>query len=78
MTTKTTWQPIETAPKDGTRFLSVKIKKDGSYRLQITRWLEPHGLSAPYRKIAAWTGWEEKTSQPTHWMSLPEVPNAEA
>lgn len=71
---ETTWQPIETAPKDGTRFLSVRVKKDRTPRLQITAWLKPGSKNTPYRKEEGWSGWEEKSSQPTHWMELPNVP----
>lgn len=67
------WQPIETAPMDGTPILCV-VK--GIY--------EPTG--EPFHPDVAhwdgdeWTGTncevdnERNTYQPTHWMPLPEPP----
>lgn len=56
------WQPIETAPRDGTRVLIC---------WQDTGVVE----SAEYRKGAGWTGaacfW---IRDPSHWMPLPGAP----
>ena len=54
------WQPIETAPKDGTVFLAF-WDKDGDTRYVCAkrgRRGGPIGLQRP----------------PTHWMPLPEPP----
>lgn len=62
------WQPIETAPKDGTWVLAVGKNGAG-------RWTTP--------QTVRWTGlWEspvhdarvEVYHQPTHWMPLPPAP----
>jgi hypothetical protein len=65
------WQPIETAPKDGTRILGWSEKhvwkgihtcywgRDGE--LNPSRW---HGGHCRIGHI----------DQPTHWMQLPEPP----
>lgn len=68
------WQPIETAPKDGTEVLvwALWIDPDtdsfgsGStfHKARIDKWVR-----------GAW--WRTKQSphmQPTHWMPLPEPP----
>ena len=65
----TTWQPIETAPKDGTEILGLEGEVIGQMKWR----------SEPYRK----TGWhlsqlvwgdESTFSEPTHWMPKPEKP----
>lgn len=62
------WQPIETAPKDGTVILLYRYLR-GSLSFVIGYatndgikpiWME---YSAPF-----------KTIEPTHWMPMPEVP----
>lgn len=55
-----TWQPIETAPMDGTRVLlatpSGRIA-DGSFHARYDIWAWPYVMV-----------------NPTHWMPLPEPP----
>ena len=68
------WQPIETAPKDGTEILGWT----GSMFL-IVEWNEQkwHKKPAPY-----WDSgrpsitWMREYGQPTHWMPLPDPPAA--
>ena len=66
------WQPIETAPKDGTEILTVKhgvMVINNWHRCWMTR----KGQELVYND---WQ-WQSK---PTHWMPLPdppEVPNEE-
>ena len=72
------WQPIETAPKDGTVIL-------------LYRFTDPVKLGFPiYTRFQAWdyavgyytsdkerapTGWvSPPIANPTHWMPLPEPP----
>jgi hypothetical protein len=72
------WQPIETAPKDGTQILIA----DGKH-VTISRWYVHYmnGEPDPYRKPE----WEQAEMcggmggyygplQPTHWMPLPTTP----
>ena len=62
------WQPIETAPKDGTMFLGARA---GHVWVRVSFW----------RKTDKRFGWHgaqsmktEVANQPTHWMHLPEPP----
>jgi hypothetical protein len=61
-----TWQPIETAPKDGTRILVFidngddPIKTGGERDTDKACW------------ISSWSG--EVLYPPTHWMPLPPAP----
>lgn len=67
-----TWQPIETAPRDGTRILAWGT-------LHAPGWNDGERPSIEitvygYGGFAGWYapamgGWE-----PTHWMPLPEAP----
>ena len=71
-----TWQPIETAPKDGKRVL-VYAWQDGVSLLGVGFWVQP-------RTLAELGGWICRTlpeqdvdgtfSDPTHWMPLPAPP----
>lgn len=68
------WQPIETAPKDGTAVWAIE---DGA----------PHGLTMPHYVVVFWAPsarysargfWQcadrALVAQPTHWMPLPDPP----
>lgn len=63
------WQPIETAPKDGTDILVFRPRFDGNYIPQVGQdwWMR-----------ASYTGdcWAKSRAdcQPTHWMPLPPAP----
>lgn len=63
------WQPIETAPEDGTKILAYSPRAPGS-KIRVT-W---------YRKAednASYIGWGEFNMDywpPTHWMPLPTPP----
>lgn len=70
-----TWQPIETAPKDGTRVL---ISCDhGEF---IAYWSDNASLERCHRGPAwqifdcedCWYSWA--VEEPTHWMPLPKSP----
>jgi len=65
------WQPIETASKDGTVILGLEIQStlgDEQMRLPI-QWIGG-------RWSLAWTAWADESDDctPTHWMPLPEPP----
>ncbi len=61
------WQPIETAPKDGTRILVYRPGKHNYPKVGIDFWQVNR---APYN---CW--WHSPSDhQPTHWTPLPESP----
>jgi hypothetical protein len=69
------WQPIETAPKDGTRILLGRFVKKCEHRrnfhVQVDYW------NVPKRNGPRYTGWgrfNEHYWPPTHWMPLPDPP----
>jgi len=64
MGTQTTWQPIATAPKDGTKILVHRI---GWHAPEIAQW-------SSYSH--AWVLFEGSV-EPTHWMPLPNPPAGE-
>lgn len=71
------WQPIETAPKDGTEILTcsfeVTQKPDGSsliwYDCEVVHWVD-------YEERGGWWNGDviRYPDSPTHWMPLPEPP----
>jgi hypothetical protein len=69
------WQPIETAPRDGTPVLLYVPKHEG--------W-EPFIVQGWYESGAFDRGWYEAASEnwckpsPTHWMPLPPPPTTDA
>ena len=63
------WQSIETAPNDGTKVL---LWVDG--QVDIGDWLP---AIHPWNNSAWWVESGQVTARnPTHWMPLPEAPNA--
>lgn len=68
------WQPIETAPKDGNIMVAYATGFGGAFGI------------LPVVSVAFWydigdtPGWNDllynTSSTPTHWMPLPEPPNA--
>jgi hypothetical protein len=75
------WQPIETAPKDGTEVLLAVggIVDTGNWQAESPVGLESGVIVDPVlpegwyglRGLCPWDG-----VQPTHWMPLPEPPQA--
>jgi hypothetical protein len=65
------WQPIATAPKDGTRVL-LWWAKDARSRIRILRW-----DSDLYNPEGRWTDGEYDYDMPSHWMPLPDPPTQE-
>lgn len=71
------WQKIETAPRDGTRiilFTTTEGDVDMEEYLALTQ-------AGPVKEVqVGWwdgIGWQaEMIGNPTHWMPLPEPPNA--
>lgn len=72
------WQPIETAPKDGTHVLLWFEWHDlpvvGDFR--YGRWWSVHSLGGNLPRPNG-MDWEE-VMRPTHWMPLPLPPATEA
>lgn len=61
------WQPIETAPKDGTSILVAVYEESGDYWGEdIVAWNPTNGWDS--------AGYDWDHSQITHWMPLPEPP----
>lgn len=75
----TTWQPIDTAPKDGTGVLLWDAKRNvvvsGCWHVQPTS-DTPNGYDPGWAWWAADDDvivWDDDTG-PSHWMPLPEPP----
>jgi len=64
----TQWQPIETAPKDGTHFLAY----DGEY-IQVCKFMKT-GMLAMVWDGEPFSTDENTDCDATHWMPLPEPP----
>src|SRR5882672_593597 len=78
------WQPIETAPRDGTWFVICNAEDDrdgyevGCYDPYMTTdYIETEPGSDVYRKVKRssydWTGFNN-FHRATHWMPLPKPP----
>ena len=75
------WQPIETAPKDGTWILVYGAGTDDEDEArnvavaQYTNYL--NGRTTEWHWQFAWYdgGYYGMFNAPTHWMPLPEAPN---
>ena len=86
------WQPIETAPKDGTRILGYteygvemvkycenEIKSDNDSISECQGgWIgvEQDSTCLPHTKYS-WLKEKKEQHQPTHWMPLPAAPKQE-
>lgn len=74
------WNPIETAPKDGTRLLLWH--KDGY--VVSGRWHSDPGIDNPNAYEPQWAWWVSDNEivmwdggpddHPSHWMPMPELP----
>lgn len=65
------WQPIETAPKDGSWFLGFEPRKYFEDRFRVWRWVETNGFVG-FEDAADTNDFDEL---PTHWMPLTEPPS---
>ncbi len=82
------WRPVESAPRDGTRFLGLgPIPRDGDIEVRETCWAfygrgslaraafaRGEGPSGSWRWSEPIHNWASSWS-PTHWMPLPSPPN---
>ena len=70
------WQPIETAPRDGTRIVAW-VDGQNWRRCEVILWWRPSSSAD-----ARWHRDAERTlavsGTPTHWMPLPEAPGVPA
>jgi hypothetical protein len=74
------WQPIETAPKDGTPVLVARVGGNWSDEWpEIASWMKD-GYGPGYWTNGAHDGYgdAEPPLEPTHWMPLPAMPNVQA
>ena len=71
----TNWQPIETAPKDGTEIL-LAVKYPRAPRKGFFTEVMTAQFSKQENDWIATSG-EDVTGTATHWMPLPEAPHAE-
>lgn len=67
---KSGWQPIETAPRDGTRFDVWIPSERGGWRATDLHFNERGAICRASGIIADIPRW------PTHWQPLPEPPEA--
>lgn len=73
------WQPIETAPRDGTRILLFtqwrgdEISPEPFSEIQIGEWDEGNPAPGVWHRRAGWS--VEKVGDATHWMPLPPAPD---
>ena len=59
------WQPISTAPRDGTSILIFEAQDGTTGTVRISRW----------RDDTIPTGWTGSDRAPSHWLPLPLPPN---
>jgi len=71
ITTTQQWQPIDTAPKDGTKVLC--FNKDWDIPLVLVYEMH-YGVG---HKCWCWDGDADEESTPTHWIPLPAPPEDE-
>jgi hypothetical protein len=68
------WQPIETAPKDGTRILAYEITDADDTQPQIVCWLDEPDKPGWYICFDHTPCHGEIWKPPTHWQPIPEPP----
>lgn len=68
------WQPIETAPKDGTHFLGYGAPAYSSPGIAET-YADEDYLGELYWVLFIRNDAETDCWEPTHWMPLPEPPS---
>jgi hypothetical protein len=68
------WQPIETAPTDGTWVLVWGPSQRWSSVMMAWFALNHRSGKAYWKDSTEWDDYELVDDQPTHWMPLPEPP----
>lgn len=67
--TTTPWQPMETAPKDGTKIAGSLIYRWTAYKPQARK------IGYPEGRWQRWNGYGwENAEPPEYWMPLPPPP----
>jgi len=66
-----TWQPIESAPKDGTSVLAFWGQDSALDLFGVIYWGCEEGCGEPI-----WLENDKAVGPPTHWQPLPEPPEA--
>ena len=65
------WEPIETAPKDGTRVLLYdRFMREQDFAVFVGRWVMGLHGAGWYATPGAFS------KRPTHWMPIPKPPSA--
>lgn len=83
-----TWQPISTAPKDGTRIDLWRPTEEGGERIPDGYWGEAYVPWSGGQYKVGWcaanlgvdaadapVAWDDDHLEPTHWMPTPEGPS---
>ena len=77
---KNKWQPMQTAPKDGSEvLLAVEQRAGMPGRYLVGHWMPGGHCIEDHPPIdRGWYFWNgsmfDEASKPTHWMPLPDVP----
>jgi len=71
------WQPIETAPKDGTRILAFFPQQIDCYTILTVNFTRDQWALCPYGGYDFCSIEFGETEDPTHWMPLPNPPKQE-
>jgi hypothetical protein len=71
----TEWQPICTAPKDGTSILIFETDVGSAGLTQVTRGIV---RVSRWRDDTTPSGWVGAENEPSHWLPLPVPPKFEA
>lgn len=73
------WQPIETAPKDGTAMLvyGPGLLREHNAHCAVVRWQTTEHSTIPWWTIndGKFGPYDLRGPSPTHWMPLPEPPH---
>lgn len=70
------WQPIETAPKDGTKMILADLSDGGPVpsNIGVGAWEFVESNDWDEKPVWDWAAYAGTTEDPTHWMPLPDPP----
>lgn len=71
------WQPISTAPNDGTRVLVGRFTGDKTAMREGYVSVDWYGQLTDKRGVIGWGQFNGAFWPPTHWMPLPPPPTTE-